>query len=321
LANVRNVNDILLGTGVLYINGVSVGQLKNDVVATFGKEFYEIEAGFPKSTIKEFRISESAQLTAGMLEVNLDNLNNIMDEFTKVNTSAGETEVTYEHVADISYANWVALAHQNILDAGVTVYLASLLTANAASGQKVVQVADASIFTAGDAVQLVSATANEEVTIDAEGVDTDENTITMTTNLVNSYEIGDQAADKTVSLDEATDYYIDRIDGKALGIDGGDIPDGCDISIAYTYDAVTGTTLYGGGKTTLGSGVPIRFEHTRSDGKILKIEFFKALVKGDLEMPFHEDTETILNITISAQADSTRDAGKQLYAITLENAA
>lgn len=321
MANVKNINDILLGTGILYINNVAVGQLSGDVTFTYEKEYYAIEAGFPAQTIKKYLISEDAKISAGMLEVSLDYIGSgVMPEFTKETVSSGDVAVTNEAIEDVAAGSWSALENTDIKEAGVTVRVGSLLVASANAEQAVVYVEDASGFTAGDSVKLVASGHSETMTIDTDGVDTSANTLTFTTDLTNSYSIGDKAVNQTITLTEGTDYHMDRINGKITPIDGGDISDNDTIFIDYTYVAVSGVSLYAGGKASLGSGVPCRFEHTRADGKILKIEFYSAMVEGNFELPFHEDSETILEIEVTAQSDSTKAAGKQLFSMTLENA-
>lgn len=73
-ANVLNKDDILMGTGILFINDINVGQLKGDVVFTPTAEFKDFEAGIPKQTVKSQKTKEGATLKAGVAELNPENM-------------------------------------------------------------------------------------------------------------------------------------------------------------------------------------------------------------------------------------------------------
>lgn len=72
--NTINKDDILIGTGVLYINNINVGQLSGDVTFTPTAEFKDFEAGIPKQTIKSTKVKEGATLKAGVAELNPENM-------------------------------------------------------------------------------------------------------------------------------------------------------------------------------------------------------------------------------------------------------
>ena len=71
--NVQNQGDILLGAGILYFNGVNVGQLKGDVSFTPEAEYKEFKAGVPQQTVKILKFSEGATLKASYAEFNSAN--------------------------------------------------------------------------------------------------------------------------------------------------------------------------------------------------------------------------------------------------------
>lgn len=71
--NINDSRDILLGTGTLKFNGLSVGQLKGDVVFTPEAEYKEFKAGVPQQTIKLLKFSEGAKLKASFAEMSAAN--------------------------------------------------------------------------------------------------------------------------------------------------------------------------------------------------------------------------------------------------------
>lgn len=72
--NVLNKDDIIMGTGILKVNGINVGQLKGDVIFTPSVEFKEFEAGIPKQIVKKKKIKEGATLKASLAEMNPENM-------------------------------------------------------------------------------------------------------------------------------------------------------------------------------------------------------------------------------------------------------
>jgi len=71
--NVIDKRDILLGSGKLYINNISVGQLKGDVAFTPTADYKEFKAGVPQQTVKLLKFSEGAELKASFAEMNAAN--------------------------------------------------------------------------------------------------------------------------------------------------------------------------------------------------------------------------------------------------------
>ncbi len=111
MANVLNPNDIIIGTGRLYIDGVDVGQLEGEVTFTHGKSYYEKKAGFPASTIIKILQEETCTTNVSLLEANLDRLRTLIDEYAAYTQNAGTASVTAEEV--VVYANKnTKLAHE-----------------------------------------------------------------------------------------------------------------------------------------------------------------------------------------------------------------
>ena len=71
--NVLDSRDIVLGAGVLYFNGINVGQLKGDVSFTPEAEYKEFTAGVPQQTVKILKFKEGATLKASYAEMNSAN--------------------------------------------------------------------------------------------------------------------------------------------------------------------------------------------------------------------------------------------------------
>ena len=72
MANVKYLNDILIGSGRMFLDGNDVGQLQGDVTFTDSTENYELKAGFPQTTIITVPTSETLKLSCNLLETNLD---------------------------------------------------------------------------------------------------------------------------------------------------------------------------------------------------------------------------------------------------------
>jgi hypothetical protein len=319
LSNVLNPNEILIGTGPLYINGQSVGQLTGDVTYSYTPEEKEIKAGYPQQVVKSAVVGESATLKAAFLEINMDRIADLLPLFTKEIVSAGITAVTNEWLGAINAASWVGAANRRWTSAAVTAQLASKLTAVANAGATKIYVTDASLFTAGDAILLVKSGTTEAATIDADGVDTDENSLTLTAGITNAFSAGDFAKNTTVAPVSGTDFLYDPINGCVARVSGSTvIGEGDTVAIGYTYTQVSAIVLYGGGNVATAQ-FPMEFWHTQDDGKIHKIKFPKGQLTGAFELPFKETDVCILNVTIKSVSDSTKAAGKQLVEHWLEN--
>jgi hypothetical protein len=119
MANVLNTNDIIIGSGRLYIDGENVGQLKDEVSMVHGKEYYECKAGFPASVVLEILSEETMTLNVSLLEANLPILRSFIDEYTAYTETAGTANITDESVT-VTAGVWASLAHSNISAITVT---------------------------------------------------------------------------------------------------------------------------------------------------------------------------------------------------------
>lgn len=115
MAFVKNADDILIGTGRVFINGSCVGQLSGQIRSKVGNEWYKVEAGFPAQTVKQALIKESGELAFNLLELNLNAIRSIMPQFTEYTETAGVSEFVEETVPIY------AVKHTKLLNGKVTV--------------------------------------------------------------------------------------------------------------------------------------------------------------------------------------------------------
>ncbi|MCK9327414.1 MAG: hypothetical protein M0P69_18115 [Bacteroidales bacterium] len=313
--NLKKASDVLIGTGILYVNGIDVGLLKGEVTFSYEPEWTKITGGSPEQTIKEVLTSENATITANMMEVNLSTLASVNALFTESAVSSGEEEVVKEFLeAGLRSGFWTAAQNRGWTEDGtVEVFLASGLTTPASAGATKIYVDDASLFTAADEIILTDGATTETRTIAALGVDESENSLTVTVALSNSYSISGVVHNNTVSMVEGTDYFVNRIDGQLTRIaDSAKVADNDPVSVSYEYSVITGKKVTFGGKTTVPS-YPIEFiSDEKSDGKQIKIRFYKAQFNGSFSLPFNPTDAAQVPVSIVALADSTRSTGDQL---------
>ncbi len=102
MANVRRPNDIILGSGRMFINGEDVGQLKEDVTFEHEKTMYELKAGFPAAVVLTALTGESLKSEFQLLETNLDVICRLMPEYLPITETGGTATVENEVVAVFS---------------------------------------------------------------------------------------------------------------------------------------------------------------------------------------------------------------------------
>jgi len=86
-------------------------------------------------------------------------------------------------------------------------------------------------------------------------------------------------------------------------------PSSFSVPASFSADVLT----FGGNKNRL--EVPLRFEHTRPDGKKVIVIFYNATATGGFKLPFGQKTIMEHDITYKALAVSTRSAGDKLGVI------
>lgn len=313
--NLKRPADVLIGTGTLYVNGIDVGLLKGEVTFSYEPEWQKITGGSPEQVVKEVLTSETATITANMMEVNLSTLAAVNSLFTSSNVTAEDVAVTKEFLsAGIRSGFWTACANRGWTEDGaVAVFLASGLASPAPAGATKIYVDKASLFTAGDSVVLIDGETTETKTIATEGVNEAENSLTFTEALSNTYGINGTAHNDTVSLAEGTDYFVNRIDGQVTRIgDSTKVADNDTVSVTYEYTTVTGVKNTFGGKSSV-PDYPVEFvSDKKSDGKQIKIKFYRAQFNGAFSLPFNPTDAAQVPVSIVALADSTRAVGDQL---------
>lgn len=319
--NLKNPNNIMLGTGILYVNGVDVGILKGNVTFKYIPEYQEIKGGSPEQTIRKDLISETATLTAGIMEISPDTIGTLMPNlFTPGVQASGTAEVVYEYIGSINALRWSALAHNKLTVDAVSVRKAAKLAAGASAGATKIYVENATLFAAGDTITLKDGSTTENATIAALGVDTSENSLTITEALSNTYSLNAICVNTADALVDGTDFYTNRIDGQIARVPSSiAIDDGDTVAVSYKHTTITAQTLKAGGKL-LSSFYPMRFEADRRDGKKWVLEFYRAQLSGDFEMAFQPSDAMVLNVEISALADSSRSDGEQLFSLSLVTA-
>lgn len=78
-----------------------------------------------------------------------------------------------------------------------------------------------------------------------------------------------------------------------------------------------GTTkiLFGGQKNI--TTYSLRFEHTRSDGKIVQVDMFKTAPSGEFTLGFDEENFITYPVNFVGEADTTKTSGQQLGKIQI----
>ena len=312
--NVRNPNSILMGTGILYVGGMNVGQLTGDVVVDLGTEEYKIEAGFPRATIKKYIIKEPSTISAAMLEVDPAVLAVLFPRFTAASEASGTVVVPTEHVGAISSTAWRGLAHRNVLTADFSLSKGSVISVAANPGDTVVNVANSSGFTAGDSVTLAGGGKTETKTVAS--VQVSAKTITIIAGLTNGYSLGATVSNGTDALTITTDYLVNPLDGQVLRVEGSSaLLEGDTVVASYSYTQQASRSLSFGGKIS-SEKFPIVFEHERDDGVKVVVELYSGQLAGNLAIPFSDGKETVVGVVIEGTADSSRAKGDQIGRIS-----
>jgi hypothetical protein len=312
--NIKNTNDFFTGAGKIYYNGEDLGLLRGGVTFSYTPTYTQQKGGSPQVTYNTILSDEEASIQAEMLEINPDMIAQIIPQFTKELDSSSTTSVTYEYLGALGTDTWKSSDHPSWTTATVTVKPASMLTAAVSAADTEISVDDASIFTAGDSVTLKDGETTENATIDAGGVDEIENTITLTAGVSNSYTTSGFVVDTTVAPVEDTDYDVDPVNGRIRRITASSVLDAdTPVVVSYTYNVVSATNIYFGGKTTV-FDYPLHFiSDERPDGKYWHIYFWRAQFTSDgMDINFDPEEPTVLNVRFTALASGDYESGKTL---------
>ncbi len=82
---------------------------------------------------------------------------------------------------------------------------------------------------------------------------------------------------------------------------------------SFSFDASYDTLTIGGSKTV--NEVPLRFEHTRPNGKKWVVIFYNSVCTQELLSPFKESEITLYDVLFDGLADEDRAAGDQVGVI------
>jgi hypothetical protein len=307
---------------MFYANGRDVGQLKNDVTLTYTPERLDIKAGFPQQSVKNIAISETATLTAGLLEFDLFTYGELMGTSTfKIieGASLSKTNQLLAPVSAYSYSNsgnpyWTPGA------TGFAVKIATTVRLSAAAGATTIFVTDTQGFHADDAATLSKIVGSAPVTETAviASVNTGDNSITLTVGITNSYDYGALLLNDGVALASGTDYIVDYIGGGvALNPSSIRLLPGMSVAASYVHKVTSAEQLSFGGKV-VSKPFPARFVHERDDGKLVVVSFPRAEMTGTLTLGFKEAEAMINDVEITGMADSSLPAGEQLVTVRLE---
>jgi len=319
MSTAKNPNDVLLGTGRVYIDNQYVGAISGSVKTNRAKDYKEVKSG--TDLIVKVPTSDATTFSFELLECNLDTLASIMPDMLPVTESAGTGTETGDYAANLSAARKSALSHRRLTSATVTVSLAAALAAGASTGATKIYLDNVTGFSAGDSVTLRNGSTTESVTIASAGVNAGEKSITLTAGTANAYPTGALAVNSTVTLAEGTDYYLDRIDGTVwLKTGSAKLAEGNGVAVDYSYETFAGRGIGWGGGTATESPVRIDFWHKRRDGKYFCKAFWRCTLSGDFDLEFQEEDELTIPIEVTALVDSTKPAGYQVGRLVVYDA-
>ena len=275
---VRNIKDLQIGEGTLYLNNRDVGALTD---ARFTAEIEKVvhQSGMPLKINKVAITSQRSLIAANLNEINPSNLALALGvKESDIDRTTGETEEVENEILTITETGWIALQNGNLDETEPpTVLLATLLTQVTEPTDTKIYVEDASGFTATNAVKISGVTK----TIQA----ISGNEITLATAVGVSANIGDPVINTTVNYTENTDYQIDYVDGRVRRLNEGDIPKTGYLAITYKYQLPSSVQVPLGAVSSL-PVVVAEFVVPRDDGE-MRIHLYRAQVSGNLEFAFN----------------------------------
>ena len=310
MANVLNANDILIGTGKLYIDGVDVGQIDGEISFTHGKTFYEKKSGFPATTVVSVLTEENLSAEFNLLEANLARIRSMMSEYSAVTVTPGVSDSTEETELQFSADKHTKLQYGDL----VTLSLVSTDGTETAVTGEVVAGATGTSFTLAYPPKSVSAVYDNGVLL-TEGaagytVALGTGAITLAAEATAGEVTADYVTEKDVTLALNTDFYADMLAGTFYRASTS-IYEPTSVDATYTYKNAASSGFGIGGASSSSSDFVVEFVHKRRDGKYRVIKLWKCQISGDFTMSFQEQAESPVAITITALADSTKAAGQQ----------
>ena len=310
MANVLNANDILIGTGKLYIDGQDVGQIDGEINFTHAKTFYEKKSGFPATTVVSVLTEEALNSEFNLLEANLARLRSMMSEYSAVTVTPGVSDSTEEKELQFSADKHTKLQYGDL----VTLSLVSTAGTETAVTGEVVAGDTGTSFTLAHKPKSVSAVCDDGMLL-TEGaagytVALGTGVITLVAEATAGEVTADYVTEDDVTLVLNTDFYADMLAGTFYRASTS-IYEPTSVDATYTYKNAASSGFGIGGASSSSSDFVVEFVHKRRDGKYRVIKLWKCQISGDFTMSFQEQAESPVAITITALADSTKAAGQQ----------
>lgn len=314
MANVLNANDIIVGTGRMYVNGADVGQIDGEVTFTHSKTNYEKKSGFPASTVLSVLTEESASSEFNLLEANLGRIRSMMSEYAAITETPGVSDSTEETNLGAYTTRHTKLQYSDL----VTLTLTSTTRTETDVSGEVVSGSGTS-FTLAYEPKSVAAIYKLGSPL-TEGAAADY-TINMETGVItlaasaNAEEItADYVTEDEVTLTLNRDFYADMLAGRFY-ISPSAVYTPSYVDATYTYNTYAASGFGIGGASTSSQTFLLEFVHKRRDGKYRVIKVWKGVVVGDFSVSFQEQAESPVPISVKAIADSSKPAGKQLMTV------
>lgn len=311
MANVINAADIIIGTGRLYIDGADVGQVDGEVNFVHSKTNYEKKSGFPATTVVSVLTEESASSEFNLLEANLGRIRSIMSEYAVIDETPGVSD----SIEELSLAAYTHRHTKLQYDDLVTLTLTSTAGTETVVSGEVVSGSGTSFTLAYEPKSITAIYKLGSLLTEGGAADY---TINMGTGVItlaasaNAEEItADYVTEDEVTLTLNADYYADMLAGRFY-ISPSAVYTPSYVDATYTYNTYAASGFGIGGASTSSQTFLLEFVHKRRDGKYRVIKVWKGVVAGDFSVSFQEQAESPVPISVTAIADSSKPAGKQL---------
>lgn len=311
MANVINAADIIIGTGRMYIDGADVGQVDGEVNFVHSKTNYEKKSGFPATTVVSVLTEESASSEFNLLEANLGRIRSIMSEYAVIDETPGLSD----SIEELSLAAYTRRHTKLQYDDLVTLTLTSTAGTETAVSGEVVSGSGTSFTLAYEPKSITAIYKLGSLLTEGSAADY---TINMGTGVItiaasaNAEEItADYVTEDEVTLTLNSDFYADMLAGRFY-ISPSAVYTPSYVDATYTYNTYAASGFGIGGASTSSKTFLLEFVHKRRDGKYRVIKVWKGVVAGDFSVSFQEQAESPVPISVTAIADSSKPAGKQL---------
>ena len=314
MANVINAADIIIGTGRMYIDGADVGQVDGEVNFVHSKTNYEKKSGFPATTVVSVLTEESASSEFNLLEANLGRIRSIMSEYAVIDETPGVSDP----IEELSLAAYTHRHTKLQYDDLVTLTLTSTAGTETVVSEEVVSGSGTSFTLAYEPKSITAIYKLGSLLTEGGAADY---TINMGTGVItlaasaNAEEItADYVTEEEVTLTLNQDFYADMLAG-TLYISPSAIYTPEYVDATYTYNTYAASGFGIGGASTSSDTFLVEFVHKRRDGNYRVIKIWKGVISGDFTMNFQEQAESPVPVAVTAIADSSKPAGRQLMTV------